>query len=128
MVHDLLTEQDGRTGMFQSLQDALKYLKSKMSHESEKLKGLSDVLTHFKNLSINILKALQVCYRGQPAIDTGGVCQQFFTTVYQQILSGADGIPPLFEGDAAKLPIFNTHTAVSEIMVAIGKIMAHSIV
>ena len=34
---------------------------------------------------------------------------------------------PLFEGDAAKLPIFNAHTAVSE-MVAIGKIMAHSIV
>ena len=128
LVHDLLTEQDSRTGMFQSLQDALKYLKSKMSHESEKLKGLSDVLTNFKNLSINIHKALQVCYRGQPAIDTGGVCQQFFTTVYEQILSGADGIPLLFECDAAKLPIFNTHTTVSEIMVAIVKIMAHSIV
>ena len=54
--------------------------------------------------------------------------KKMFTTVYEQILCGADGIPPLFEGDAAKLPIFNTHTAVSEIMVGIGKIMAHSIV
>ena len=66
-------------------------------------------------------------YKGQPAIDTGGVCRQFFTTVYEQI-SGAHGIPPLLEGDAATLPIFNTHTAVREIMVAVGKIMAHSIV
>ena len=132
LVHDLLTEQDSSTGIFQSLQDALKYLKSKMSDESEKLKVdeedvLSDALTYFKNPSINIHKPLQVRYRGQPAIDTG-VCRQFFTTVYEQILSGADGIPPLFEGDAAKLPIFNTYTAVSEIMVATGKIMAHSIV
>ena len=133
LVHDLLTEQYSKTGMFQSLQDALKYLKSKMIDESEKLKVkeegvLSDPLTYFKNPSINIHTPLQVRYRGQPAIDTGGVCRQFFTAVYEQILSWVDGIPPLFEGDAAKLPIFNTHTAVSEIMVAIGKIMAHSIV
>ena len=67
-------------------------------------------------------------YRGQPAIDTGEICRQFFTTVYEQILSRADGIPPLFEDDVAKLSIFDTHAAVSEIMVAIGKIMAHSIV
>ena len=39
-----------------------------------------------------------------------------------------DEITPLFEVDAAKLLIFNTHTAVCEIMVAIGTIMAHSIV
>ena len=114
LVHDLLTEQDSSTGIFQSLQDALKYLKSKMSDESEKLKVdkedvLSHALTYFKNPSINIHKLLQVRYRGQPAIDAGGVCRQFVTTVYEQILSGADGIPPLFEGDAAKLPIFNTH-------------------
>ena len=79
LVHDLLTEQDSRTGMFQSLQDALKYLKSKMSDESEKLKVdeedvLSDALTYFKNPIINIHKLLQVLYRGQPAIDTDGVC------------------------------------------------------
>ena len=80
-----------------------------MSDESEKLKVgeesvLSDALTYFKNPSINIHKPLQVRYRGQPASDTGGVCRQFFTTVYEQILSGTDGIAPLFEGDAAKLP------------------------
>ena len=89
---------------------------------------MSEALTYFKNPSSNIHKPLQVRYRGQPAIDTGGVCRQFFTTAYEQILSVADGIPPLFEGYAAMLPIFNTHTAVSEIMVAIGKIMTHSIV
>ena len=33
LVHDLLTEQDSSTGIFQSLQDALKYLKSKMSDQ-----------------------------------------------------------------------------------------------
>ena len=104
-----------------------------MGDESEKLKvdeedALSDALIYFKNPSINIHKPLQVRYRVQPAVDTGGFCRQFFTTAYEQTLSGADGIAPLFEGDAAKLPIFNTHTAVSEIMVAIGKIMAQSIV
>ena len=103
-----------------------------MSDESENPKVnediLSDALAYFKNPSINVHKPLQMRYKGQPVIDTGEVCRQFFTTVYEQILSGADGIPPLFEGDAAKLPIFNTHTAVSEVMVAIGKIMAHSIV
>ena len=119
LVRDLSTDQDSRTGMFQSLQGALKYLKSKMSDDSERLKldeedVLSDVLTYLKNPSINIHKPLQVCYRGQPAIDTGGVYRQLFTTVYEQILSWADEIPPLFKGDAAKLPIFNTHTAVSE--------------
>ena len=128
LVRDLSTDQDSRTGMFQSLQGALKYLKSKMSDETEKLKVdeedvLSDALTYFKNTSINIHKPLPVRYRRQPAIDTGWVCRQFFTTSSEQILSGADGIPLLFEGDAAKLPIFNTHTAVNEIMVAIGKIM-----
>ena len=63
LVHDLLTEQDSTTGMFQSLQDALKYLKSKMSDESEKLKvdeedAESDALRYFKNPSINIHKPL----------------------------------------------------------------------
>ena len=104
-----------------------------MGNEREKVKVdeedvLSDVLTYFKNPSINIHKPLQVRYRGQPAIDAGGVCRQFFTTVYEQILSGVDGIAPFFDDDTAKLPIFNTHTLVSEIMVAIGKVMAHSIV
>ena len=56
---------------------------------------------------------LQVPYRGQPAIDTGGVCRQIFTTVYEQILSEADGIPALFEGGAVKVPMSNTDTAVS---------------
>ena len=102
-----------------------------MSDESEKLKVdeeelLSDALTYFENPSINVHKPLQVRYRGQPAIDTGEICRQFFTTLYEQILSGADGIPPLFEGYASKLPIFNTHTAVSEVIVAIREIMAHS--
>ena len=126
-------EQDHTDVKIKSLQDVLKYLKSKMSDESEKLKVdeeevLSDALTYFKNPSINIHKPQHVRYKEQPAVDTGGDCRQFFTTVYEQILSGADGIPPLFEGDAAKLPIFNTHTAVSEIMQATGKIMVNCIV
>ena len=49
--------------------------------------NLSDALTQFKNPSINY-KPLQVRYRGQPAIDTGKVCRQFFTTVHEQTLFG----------------------------------------
>ena len=47
--------------------------------------NLSDALTYFKNPSINY-KPLQVCYRGQPANDTGKLCRQFFPTVHEQTL------------------------------------------
>ena len=59
LVHDLLTEQDSSTGIFQSLQDALKYLKSKMSDESEKLKvDEEDVLSDGMHSHISRIQVL----------------------------------------------------------------------
>ena len=80
LVHDLLTEQDNSTGIFQSLQDALKYLKSKMSDESEKLKvnerDFFQMHSHISRIQVSTFISHYKCVtEGQPAIDTGGVCR-----------------------------------------------------
>ena len=111
-------------------------LKSEMKTDViEKLKvdqedALSDAFAYYKRPSYDSIVPLQIKYRGQPAVDTGGVLRQFCTDVFPaQMLQGADGLPPLFEGNEnRKLPFYNSGIAVSDVMKLIGKIFSHSIV
>ena len=135
LVHDLLGQQDNSNSFvnFDTLADTLKFLKEAMSSEVEKLKVdeddiLSDALAYFKSPSYDPKVPIKIKFTGQPAVDTGGLRRQFFTSLYEQLIKGGEGIPPLFEGDESKLPIYNTSVAVSGVMTIVGMMFAHSIV
>ena len=134
LVHDLSTDQDSRIGMFQSLQDALKYLKSKMSDDSEKLKldeedVLSDVLTYLKNSSITFISHYKCVTEGNQPL----ILVEFIDSSSQQYMNKYCLVQMKFHPYLkVMLPsypyLIHTLQLVSEIMEAIGKIMAHFIV
>ena len=136
LVHQLLDNQENKSVPDAvSLQQALELLKSHLKNSDvEKLKvdqedALSDCLAYYKKSDFDATLPLKIRYRGQPAVDTGGVLRQFYTDIFQQMLSGIDGMPALFEGNEnRKLPIYNTGVAISGVMVLVGKIIAHAIV
>ena len=66
-------------------------------------------------------KRLRVIYRGQPAVDTGGVTQQFFT-IPLQVISDM-----FFHGSSYKSPVYNAGIVASGMMKYFGTIIVHSI-
>lgn len=113
-------EASPKKKLYNDLESILHDLKKKIStSEVEKLKVdpddcLSDALSFYKSLDFNPNHKLQVRYAKQPAADTGGVLRQFYSDCTQQLLEGADGIPPLFEEEEnRKLPCFNAGVVMS---------------
>ena len=111
----------------------MKYLKSKMSDEGEKLKAdeetFCQIHSHISRIQVLIFISHYKCFTGgnQPLI-----LVEFVNSSSQQYMNkyylGQTEFHSYLNVMLQKLPIFNTHTTVSEIMVAIVKIMAHSIV
>ena len=48
---------------------------------------LTDALAHYKDPDFDPAAPISVTYRGQPAVDAGGVKRQFFTDVLGQMAS-----------------------------------------
>ena len=134
LVNELLDKKDDNSKKFTSVAQILEFLNSKISNEKEKLRVeqgcvFEDALGYYKESEFNPVLKMVVCYKGQAAIDTGGVARQFFTDVFTEMIEGSNSaIPTLFEGsDRRKLPIHNAGTVMSGIMEYVGKIMAHSL-
>ena len=140
LVNDLLNELDDRGGAskkvevqpVKSLAEAISLLKTKMTDLEVKLRmdeedALQDALAYYKKEFVPE-KPLRIRFAGQPAVDTGGVLRHFYTLVFHQMVHGSDGIPPLFEGNDVKLPVYNTGVIVSNVMELVGKIIAHAII
>lgn len=109
-----------------SLQSILKELQKGMSAEKEKLKIdeediLSDAMSYYKDINFDAKKRLRVLYRGQPAVDTGGVTRQFFTQLLNVISE------MFFHGSDYKSPVYNADIVASGMMKYFGTIIVHSI-
>ena len=71
---------------------------------------------------------MRITFSNQPAIDTGGVCREFFDKVYVKLANGDDDGLRLFEGPPKRLlPTYSSRIVFSGIMEAIGKMIAHSV-
>ncbi|CAH3149890.1 unnamed protein product [Porites lobata] len=73
-----------------SLQSLLKELGKNMSEERVKVKIeeediLNDALAHDKSPEFDVKKKLRIQFKGQPAVDTGGVTREFYTKLFQVI-------------------------------------------
>lgn len=136
LVEDLLQQQDNDTTKIPStLDEAMEYWQLQLKEEYSKTirvdpqDVLTEALAHYKDPNFDPSVPLKIRYKGQPAVDTGGVIRQFYTDSFCQMLEGVDGMPPLFEGaEGRKLPIYNTCVAVSGVMKLVGKLFAHCLV
>ena len=134
LVNELLDKQDGNHLIFQSLESALEHLQSKLNDEKIRLRvqqsyALEEALGHYKSPDFDPHAKLIIQYRGQSAIDTGGVLRQFYTDVFDQMIDGGEDVPALFEGsDHKKVPIHNASTVLSGVFELVGKIIVHALV
>lgn len=91
-------------GKIDSLQSLLKELGKNMSQEKVKVKIeaehiLNDALTHYKSHEFDAKKKLRIQFKGQPAVDTGGVTREFFTKLLKVICE------MFFQGGKYKSPV-----------------------
>ena len=68
---------------------------------------LTDALAYYESPAFDPARSLRVSYSNQPAIDTGGVLRQFFTTVKEKFING--GMFKMFEGPQERL-LFKTNS------------------
>ena len=82
---------------------------------------LNDAMSYYKHPDFDPKKSLRIQYRGQPAVDTGGVTRQFYTELLQVICD------MFFHGGTYKSPNYSADIAASGLMRYIGTIFVHSI-
>ncbi len=86
----------------------------------------SDIVACYKQSSFKYLTHLQVSLEGQPAIDTGGVRRQIYTTVLHDFASNQH--VKLFDGPDHHLrPVCSAEARSSGLLKVLGGIVAHSI-
>lgn len=85
-----------------------------------------DTVTVYKSSSFDITKPLRVQLRGQPALDTGGVLTQLYSTVFRQFAQNK--AVPLFDGPDGHLrPRCTAQTRSSGLFKVLGTMVSHSI-
>ena len=90
----------------------LNQLRKSLSTQTKKLKGdeddiLNDAMAYYKDLSFDPTRRLRVLYKGQPAVDTGGVTRHFFSQLLQVISE------MFFQGTNFKSPVYIADTVAS---------------
>ncbi len=112
LVNDLLDKQTtSPDSIFPSQDAALKFIREKLNGERKRLRVeqgfvLEEALAHYKSHNFDASETLVIQYRGQAAIDTGGVLRQFFTDVFEEMVNGYEDLAPFFEGSKfRKLPV-----------------------
>ena len=86
----------------------------------------SDMLSFYKCASGLSSKRLRVCRHNEPAVDTGGVCRETYTTVFTEFIHN-DHIH-LFDGPTNHLrPHYSAEARGSGIFTALGTMVAHAI-
>ena len=114
----------------ESYGDFIKSLSKELKHEHQMLQINSEDLlqsfSFFKSSNFDPNKRLRVVFQNQPVIDAGGVRRQFFTNLFTD-LCHPDNASRLFEGNLTSLvPICRSETALSQLFVTIGKIIAYA--
>lgn len=84
-------------------------------------------VTYYKGTQFDRHSEVRISLRGQPAVDTGGVRRQFFSTIFERIASS--DMYRIFEGPPDRLrPIFRMSNIDSGVMRTVGVMVAHSFV
>ena len=89
LVHKLLDKQE-KPDTFNTLNEALTHLNSKL-HDCERLHVdqsyvLEEAIEYYKSPEFQPYAKMIIQYKGQSAVDTGGVLRQFFTDIFTQII------------------------------------------
>ena len=109
-----------------SLKSLLKELGKNMCEEKVKVTIeeediLNDALTYYKSPAFDAKKKLRIRFKGQPAVDTGGVTREFFTKLFQVICE------MFFQGGKFKIPVYSADIVASGLMRYFGTMIVHSI-
>ena len=87
---------------------------------------MSDAIAFYKSYQFDPHCPIRVSYDKQPAIDSGGVIRQFYTSLFEEFANGIS--LTLFEGENdCKLPSYQPQAVMSGMLELVGKIVAHSI-
>jgi hypothetical protein len=88
---------------------------------------LSDSVAFYKNPSFDPTRPLRVSFRGQPAIDTGGVLRVFFSSVKEKFCAAE--LFNMFEGSPSRLLFrYDQSCLAAGIPEILGKLVAQSLV
>lgn len=115
-----------------TLESLLEQLGTKVKGDVFKIKVdpddiLGDALAIYKDPEFDPASPVRVTYRGQPAVDLGGVKHQFFTDVLGEMASSTH--LAFLEGpDLRRLPAYNSGVISSGLMKLFGSAVAHGIV
>ena len=82
---------------------------------------LNDALTYYKSPAFDAKKKLRIRFKGQPAVDTGGVTREFFTKLFQVVCE------MFFQGGKYKIPVYSADIVASGLMQYFGTMIVHSI-
>ena len=78
---------------------------------------LNDASAHYKSSEFDVKKKLRIQFKGQPAVDTGGVKREFYTKLFQVI----DKM--FFQGDKHKSPVYSADIVASGPMRYFGTVI-----
>ena len=116
LVHELLDKQENeiakKTVKFENTEDALQFLQGQISIEKFKLRvipehALEEAIRFFKDQDSDMNLKVTVTFKGQSAVGTGGVLRQYYSIIFEQMVTGCDLISPIFEGcERRKLTVF----------------------
>ena len=116
--------------------EVLKRLRKQMQNEgnADKLKVDEEYLAvdffhHYKSCTFDPKVPIRIQIRGQPAIDSGGVLRQAFSTVFT-LLAGNDFLGlRLFTGPSCRLtPVYSSECILTGVFEIIGRMISHSMV
>ena len=102
-----------------------------MDVDVDKDEWTEDAIAFYKQNKFNKLARVRISIRSQPAINIGGVRQQFFFTVLSnlaQLLSESTSVSSLrlFEGDLHRLrPAYKAFILSSGMLTTVGTMIAH---
>ena len=107
-----------------SLQSLLKEVGKNMSQEGVKVKLEEDILNyasaHYKRPEFDV-KKLRNQFKGQPAVDTGGVTREFYTKLFQVIGK------MFLQGGKYKSPMYSADIVASRLTRYFGTVIVHII-
>lgn len=113
----------------------LKNLKLKMKGygQAEKIKVdredlLLDFFHYYKDSDFNPALQMKIQFRGEPAIDTGGVLHQAYEDAFLALAKGDAGLK-MFQGPFERLvPIYRSDNVLNGVFEVLGKMVAHSMI
>ena len=124
----------GKGNSDESVAEVLKRLKTGLCSSAEKLKldeeDLAiDFFQHYKNGEFDPKVPIRVQLKGQPAIDSGGILRQCFSTIFTLVSRNEFLGLRLFTGPSNWLtPVYSSEHILTGVFEVLGKMISHSLV